>query len=102
MININFVNNLTFKMIHDLIIDYEDNEIILQEELDGAVDINYLFTMAHYLMEINPDLKITYQTNREDYPLDELDVELSLREIPFETIILKNRIVCKNLGYRSL
>lgn len=102
MINVNFINDLTFKMIHDLITDYEDNEITLQEELDGAVDINYLFTIAHYLMEINPDLKITYQTDREDYPLDELDVELSLREIPFEIVILKNRIVCKNLGYRSL
>jgi hypothetical protein len=80
----------------------ETKELTLQEELDGVVDINYLFAIAHYLMILNPNLKITYLTEREEYPLNELDPELSFREIPFETIILKNKVVCKNLEYRSL
>jgi hypothetical protein len=53
-------------------------------------------------MILNPNLKITYLTEREEYPLNELDPELSFREIPFETIILKNKVVCKSLEYRSL
>ena len=102
MLHINFVNDLTFKTICDLITYCETNEITFQEELDGAVDINYLFAIAHYLMVLNPNLKITYLTEREEYPLNELDPELSFREIPFETIILKNKTVCKSSEYRSL
>lgn len=102
MLNINFINDLTLKTIHDLLMDCETEELTLQEELDGVVDINYLFAIAHYLMILNPNLKITYLTEREEYPLNELDPELSFREIPFETIILKNKVVCKSLEYRSL
>lgn len=102
MLHINFINDLTLKTIHDLLMDCETEELTLQEELDGVVDINYLFAIAHYLMILNPNLKITYLTEREEYPLNELDPELSFREIPFETIILKNKVVCKNLEYRSL
>lgn len=102
MLHINFINDLTLKTIHDLLMDCETEELTLQEELDGVVDINYLFAIAHYLMILNPNLKITYLTEREEYPLNELDPELSFREIPFETIILKNKVVCKSLEYRSL
>lgn len=102
MLHINFINDLTLETIHDLLMDCETEELTLQEELDGVVDINYLFAIAHYLMILNPNLKITYLTEREEYPLNELDPELSFREIPFETIILKNKVVCKNLEYRSL
>lgn len=102
MLHINFINDFTLKTIHDLLMDCETEELTLQEELDGVVDINYLFAIAHYLMILNPNLKITYLTEREEYPLNELDPELSFREIPFETIILKNKVVCKSLEYRSL
>ena len=102
MLHINFINDLTLKTIHDLLMDCETEELTLQEELDEVVDINYLFAIAHYLMILNPNLKITYLTEREEYPLNELDPELSFREIPFETIILKNKVVCKSLEYRSL
>ena len=49
MLHINFVNDLTFKTICDLIAYCETDEITFQEELDGAVDINYLFAICNIL-----------------------------------------------------
>jgi hypothetical protein len=102
MLNINFINDLTLKTIHDLLMDCETEELTLQEELDDSVDVNHLFAIAHYLITLNPNLKITYLTEREEYPLDELNAEFSFREIPFETIVLKNKTVYKSLGYQFL
>lgn len=95
MLNINFINNLTLKTIHDLLMDCETEELTLQEELDGAVDLDYMFTLAHYLKEINPNLHITYKTEREIFPFDFISVDLQLRSIPFDVIILNGKI-CKN------
>ena len=101
MLNINFINDLTLKTIHDLLMDCETEELTLQEELDGAVDLDYMFTLAHYLKEINPNLHITYKTEREHYPFDFLSVELQLRPIPFNVIDLNGKI-CKNLDSQFL
>ena len=95
MININFINDLTLKTIHDLLVDCETEELTLQEELDGAVDLDYMFTLAHYLKEINPNLHITYKTEREIFPFDFISVDLQLRSIPFDVINLNGKI-CKN------
>ena len=95
MININFINDLTLKTIHDLLVDCETEELTLQEELDGAVDLDYMFTLAHYLKEINPNLHITYKTEREIFPFDFISVDLQVRSIPFDVINLNGKI-CKN------
>jgi hypothetical protein len=95
MLNINFINDLTFKTIHDLLMDCETEELTLQEELDDVVDLDYMFTLAHYLKEINPKLHITYKTEREIFPFDFISVELQLRPIPFDVIDLNGK-VCKN------
>lgn len=95
MININFINDLTLKTIHDLLMDCETEELTLQEELDGVVDLDYMFTLAHYLKEINPNLHITYKTEREIFPFDFISVDLQLRPIPFDVINLNGKI-CKN------
>ena len=95
MLNINFINDLTLKTIHDLLMDCETKELTLQEELDGAVDLDYMFTLAHYLKEINPKLHITYKTEREIFPFDFMSVKLQLRPIPFDVIDLNGK-VCKN------
>ena len=95
MLNINFINDLTLKTIHDLLMDCETKELTLQEELDGAVDLDYMFTLAHYLKEINPKLHITYKTEREIFPFDFISVELQLRPIPFDVVDLNGK-VCKN------
>ena len=55
MLNINFINDLTLlKQFHDLLMDCETEELTLQEELDCSVDLDYMFTLAHYLKELNP------------------------------------------------
>lgn len=92
MLNINFVNDLTLKTIHDLLIDCETEELTLQEELDFAVDLDYLFELAHYLKELNPNLIITYKTERDCYPLDFISAEWSLRPIPFDVLDLNGKI----------
>ena len=101
MLHINFINDLTLKTIHDLLMDCETEELTLQEELDGAVDLDYMFTLAHYLKEINPKLHITYKTEREIFPFDFISVDLQLRPIPFDVIDLNGKI-CKNLDSQFL
>ena len=91
MLNINFINDLTLKTIHDLLMDCETEELTLQEELDCSVDLDYMFTLAHYLKELNPKLHITYKTEREYYPFDFISVELQLRSIPFDVIDLNGK-----------
>lgn len=95
MLNINFINDLTFKTIHDLLMDCKTEELTLQEELDCSVDLDYMFTLAHYLKELNPNLYITYKTEREIFPFDFISVDLQLRSIPFDVINLNGKI-CKN------
>ena len=89
MLNVNFINDLTLKMIHDLLMDCETEKLTLQEELDSTVDLDYLFEIAHYLKELNPKLHITYKTDRTVYPLDDLSAEMAFRDVPFDVIILK-------------
>lgn len=93
MLNINFVNDLTLKTIHDLLIDCEAKKLTLQEELDDVVDLDYMFTLAHYLKELNPNLHITYKTERSIYPLDDLSAEMAFRDVPFDVIILKDTTI---------
>ena len=101
MLHINFINDLTLKTIHDLLMDCETEELTLQEELDSVADLDYMFTLAHYLKEINPKLHITYKTEREIFPFDFISVELQLRPIPFDVIDLNGK-VCKNSDSRFL
>ena len=52
-----------------------------------------MFSIAHYIQLLSPDIHITYDTFRDEYPLDELSPELALREIPFDCVILNGRQV---------
>ena len=92
MLNINFINDLTLKTIHDLLMDCETEELTLQEELDSVVDLDYMFTLAHYLKELNPYLHITYKTESECYPFDFISVDLQLRPIPFDDVDLNGKV----------
>ena len=49
MLEINYVSDITFKYIHDLIEDYEPSEIIFHELEDDVVDINNLFVIANMI-----------------------------------------------------
>ena len=50
MLNINFINDLTFKTIHDLLMDCETEKLTLQEELDDVLSYgknDVLFEKTH-------------------------------------------------------
>ena len=60
-LEINFVNDLNFKFIHDLIVAHDSNEIYFYESFDD-VDLDHMFTIAHILQLLNPELKLVYKT----------------------------------------
>ena len=91
-LEIKFVNDLDFKYIHDLIMKHDSNEICFNEDFDD-VDLDRMFSIAHYIQLLSPDIHITYNTFRDEYPLDLLSPELALREIPFDCVILNGRRV---------
>lgn len=89
-LSIKFVNDLDFKFIHDLIMEHNTYDICFHEDFDD-IDLNHMFTIAHYIQLLSPDIHITYDTFRTEYPLDELSPEISLREIPFDCVILNGK-----------
>ena len=91
-LEIKFVNDLDFKYIHDLIMEHNSHEICFNEDFDD-IDLDRMFSIAHYIQLLSPDIHITYNTFRNEYPLDELSPELALREIPFDCVILNGRQV---------
>lgn len=91
-LEIKFVNDLDFKYIHDLIMEHKSYDICFHEDFDD-VDLDHMFSIAHYIQLLSPDIHITYNTFRDEYPLDELSPELALREIPFDCVILNGRRV---------
>ena len=91
-LEIKFINDLTFKYIHDLIMEHNSHDICFHEDFDD-VDLDHMFSIAHYIQLLSPDIHITYETFRDEYPLDELSSELALREIPFDCVILNGRQV---------
>lgn len=89
-LNIKFVNDLDFKFIHDLIMEHNIYEVCFQEDYDD-IDLDHMFTIAHLIQLLSPDIHLTYDTFRTEYPLDNLSVELSLREIPFDCVVLNGK-----------
>ena len=82
---IKFVNDITFKNIHDLIMEFNPEEIIFEETFED-VDLNELFHYAHLLKHYKPELKIIYSTCRMKYPIEDLSPEFAFREIPFDKV----------------
>lgn len=82
---IKFVNDLTFKSIHDLIMEYNPEEVVF-EECYNDVDINQLYYYAHLLNYYASKLKLVYNTYRENYPIEELSAEFAFRDIPFNKV----------------
>lgn len=83
MLEIKFTNDITFKYIHDLIMEYNP-KIIRFIELDDIQNVENIFEIAHIL-----DLfkyKVEYVTYRSELPTEELSVEMFFRGIPFSNI----------------
>lgn len=87
-LEINFSNNLTFKEIHDLIMETKPTKIDFVESHDD-VDLNYMFYIAHLLNNYLPEMGLVYNCSfRNNYPIDELSAEFALRDIPFEEMFI--------------
>ena len=84
-LHIKFVNDITFKNIHDLIMEFDPEEIVFEETFED-IDLNELFHYAHLLKYYKPDLKIIYSTCRMKYPVEDLSPEFAFREIPFDKV----------------
>lgn len=85
-LRIKFVNDITFKYIHDLIMEYNPEDVFFIESYDD-VDLNYMYKIAHLINTYNPELPLLYVSEfRKEYPLEELSAEYCFREIPFEAI----------------
>lgn len=85
-LRIKFVNDLTFKYIHDLIMEHNPEEVFFIESYDD-VDLNYMYKIAHLLSTYNPELSLFYVSEfRKEYPLEELYAEYCFREIPFRAV----------------
>lgn len=94
MLEINYVSDITFKYIHDLIEDYEPSEIVFHELEDDTVDINNLFVIANLIQYFKPGIKLTYHTYRTELPTEELHPETFFSGVPFDKVKLKNTFIC--------
>lgn len=88
-LEIKFTDNLTFKYVHDLIMNHEgcDIEFI---ELPDISNLENLFLICHLLQYFESDKvgKIIYTTYRDELPTEELSPEMFFRGIPFDKMNL--------------
>ena len=84
-LHIKFVNDITFKWLHDLIMEYNPKEIVFEESFDD-IDLNQLYYYGHLLNYYAPEIELIYYTYREKYPITELSAEFALRDIPFNKV----------------
>lgn len=91
ILEIKFTNDTTFKYVHDLLMD-DKYEIIRFVEIDDGVNPNVAFVIANLIQTYNPQLKIVYETFRDELPIEELDPEIFFRGIPFDTFKLNEHV----------
>ena len=89
ILEIKFINDLTFKYVHDLIVDHNPS-IIRFIELEDIQNVEHIFEIAHILDLFN--YKSEYVTYRQELPTEELNPEIFFRGIPFNKIYLNERI----------
>lgn len=90
-LQIKFVNDLSFKYIHDLIMEHTPNQIVFEETYDD-IDVNQLFHYAHLLNTYTPEIELIYTTYREEYPLNDLSAEFAFRDSPFAVMMIGENI----------
>ena len=89
MLKIKFTNDITFKYVHDLIMDHNPSRIQFIE-LPDIENVENVFIIAHLLELYN--YKVDYITYRTELPTSELTMETFLRGIPFDKIYLNERV----------
>ena len=93
ILEIKYINDLTFKYVHDLIMDNEGCEIEFIE-IDDGVNPEVLFTICNLLQYYGQDKfsKIKFTTYRNFLPIDELSPDLFFRGIPFDELDLNGKL----------
>lgn len=89
ILEIKFTNDLTFKYVHDLIVDHNPS-IVRFIELEDIQNVEHIFEIAHILDLFN--YKSEYITYRSELPTEELSPEIFFRGIPFVNVYLNERI----------
>lgn len=85
MLEIKFTNDLTFKYVHDLIMDYNP-KVIRFIELEDIQNIEHIFEIAHILDLFN--IKTEYITYRTTFPTEMISADTFFRGLPFQKFIL--------------
>jgi len=89
ILEIKFTNDLTFKYVHDLIIEHKP-DLIRFIELDDIQNIEHIFEIAHILDLFN--YKSEYVTYRYTFPTELISAEMFFRGLPFTNFILNERV----------
>lgn len=89
MLEIKFINDLSFKYIHDLIMDHNPS-IVRFIELEDVQNVEHIFEIAHILDLYN--YKSEYVTYRSELPTEELNPDTFFRGIPFVKVYLNERV----------
>lgn len=89
MLEIKFTNDLSFKYVHDLIMDYNPTRIKFIE-LPDIENVENIFIIADLLDLFN--YKVDYVTYRTELPTTELSAETFFRGVPFDKIYLNERV----------
>lgn len=89
-LQIKFTNDITLKYIHDLIMDYEPDDIELVE-LEDITNLENIFTICN-LLQYYGNVKIKYTSYRNELPIDEISPDLFFRGVPFDVIELNGKL----------
>lgn len=89
ILEIKFTNDISFKYVHDLIMEYNPDKIQCIE-LDDIENVENVFMIADILELFN--YKCDYITYRKELPTLELTPETFFRGIPFDKVYLDERI----------
>lgn len=89
ILEIKFTNNLSFKYVHDLIMDYNPDKIRFIE-LEDIQNIEHIFEIAQILDLF--DYKSEYVTYRDTFPTELISADIFFRGLPFTNFILNERI----------
>ena len=89
ILEIKFTNDLTFKYVHDLVMDYNP-DLIRFIELEDIQNIEHIFEIAHILDLFN--YKSEYVTYRTTFPTELISADMFFRGLPFKNFILNERV----------
>lgn len=85
MLEIKFINDLSFKGIHDLIMDSGASTVSFIEEGEKDVDLQYLLEIALLIKQYNPDLYLEFRTKNSEPRFIQTSSHI---KFPFDEVIM--------------